>query len=203
VAAEAEWPLPRALAVLAIAGPGREAAAARLPPDTIAETIGELVVAVVPDADGPGRQAQLERAVRDAGAHAGLGITVGWPQAAGSFARAQAALRLADGDAGLVAASERAGELLLRADPALAQELARDRLAALDELSPGARARLTATLSAWLAEQGRLGAVAARLEIHPQTARYRLSRLRELFGDRLDDPDERFWLELALRVSSD
>jgi DNA-binding PucR family transcriptional regulator len=128
---------------------------------------------------------------------------VGWPQAAGSFARAQAALRLADGDAGLVAASERAGELLLRADPALAQELARDRLAALDELSPGARARLTATLSAWLAEQGRLGAVAARLEIHPQTARYRLSRLRELFGDRLDDPDERFWLELALRVSSD
>jgi len=26
--------------------------------------------------------------------------------------------------------------------------------------------------------------------------------MRELFGDRLDDADERFWLELALRVSS-
>jgi DNA-binding PucR family transcriptional regulator len=61
---------------------------------------------------------------------------------------------------------------------------------------------MTATLAAWLAEQGRLGAVAQRLEIHPQTARYRLARMRELFGDRLDDADERFWLELALRVSS-
>ena len=52
----------------------------------------------------------------------------------------------------------------------------------------------------WLAEQGRLGQVAQRLGIHPQTARYRLGRLRELFGDALDDPDSRFWLELALRV---
>ncbi|MEA2161155.1 MAG: hypothetical protein QOD66_3535, partial [Solirubrobacteraceae bacterium] len=36
--------------------------------------------------------------------------------------------------------------------------------------------------------------------VHPQTARYRVTRLRELFGAALDDPDERFWLELALRV---
>ena len=53
----------------------------------------------------------------------------------------------------------------------------------------------------WLAEQGRLGQVAERLGVHPQTARYRLARLRELFGDALDDPDARFWLELALRVA--
>ena len=52
----------------------------------------------------------------------------------------------------------------------------------------------------WLAEQGRVGSVAERLGIHPQTARYRLARLRELFGGALDDPDQRFWLELALRV---
>ncbi len=44
--------------------------------------------------------------------------------------------------------------------------------------------------------------VAQRLGIHPQTARYRLARLRELFGDALDDPEARFWLELALRVGS-
>jgi DNA-binding PucR family transcriptional regulator len=56
-------------------------------------------------------------------------------------------------------------------------------------------------LRVWLAEQGRLGQVAQRLEIHPQTARYRLGRLRELFGDALDDPDERFWLTLALRAA--
>ena len=44
----------------------------------------------------------------------------------------------------------------------------------------------------WLAEQGRLGQVAERLGMHPQTVRYRLGRLRELFGDALEDPDEPF-----------
>jgi DNA-binding PucR family transcriptional regulator len=90
--------------------------------------------------------------------------------------------------------------LLLRSDPLLAGELAADRLAPLAGLSPGSRTRLRETLRVWLAEQGRLSQVAERLGIHPQTARYRLGRLRELFGDALDDPDGRFWLELALRV---
>jgi len=67
-------------------------------------------------------------------------------------------------------------------------------------LPAGARARLTETLYAWLTEQGRLAPVAARLGIHPQTVRYRLARLRELFGDALEHPDQRFWLELALRA---
>jgi len=75
-----------------------------------------------------------------------------------------------------------------------------DRLAPLAELPAGSRRRLTETLRAWLAEQGRIGAVAERLGVHPQTARYRLARLRELFGDALEDPDARFGLELALRV---
>ena len=43
-------------------------------------------------------------------------------------------------------------------------------------------------------------AVAKALHVHPQTVRYRLARLRELFGTRLDDPDGRFELELALRA---
>jgi DNA-binding PucR family transcriptional regulator len=100
----------------------------------------------------------------------------------------------------LIAARERAGDLLLRSDRRLATELADDRLAPLSGLSAGARERLTDTLEAWLAEQGRLGQVAARLGIHPQTVRYRVARLRELFGDALDDPDERFWLAVALRA---
>ncbi|MCA1689033.1 MAG: helix-turn-helix domain-containing protein, partial [Actinobacteria bacterium] len=32
---------------------------------------------------------------------------------------------------------------------------------------------------------------------HPQTVRYRLGRLRDLFGDALDEPDSRFALTLA------
>ena len=72
-------------------------------------------------------------------------------------------------------------------------------LAPLGGLSVGSRLRLSQTLGVWLAEQGRLGPVAQRLGVHPQTARYRLGRLRELFGTALDDPDQRFWLALALR----
>jgi DNA-binding PucR family transcriptional regulator len=37
------------------------------------------------------------------------------------------------------------------------------------------------------------------MQVHPQTARYRIARLRELLGDQLEDPDARFELELALR----
>jgi PucR C-terminal helix-turn-helix domain len=199
---EVGWPLRRRIAVIAIEGPGRDGAASHLPTDAISETIGETLIVVMPDPDGPGRRAAIERAVVDAGASGGLGTTVEWGSAAVSLARARAALALADGAPALIAAREQAGLLLLRSDAGLAAELVRDRLAPLAELSPRQRGRLIVTLRAWLAEQGRPIAVAARLGVHPQTVRYRLARLRELFGDALEDPDQRFWLELALRASS-
>ncbi|HEY3729328.1 MAG TPA: helix-turn-helix domain-containing protein [Solirubrobacteraceae bacterium] len=201
-ATDAGWTLPRSLAALAISGERRATAASRLPAGSISEAIGDLTCALVADPDGPGQRGLLERAVVGVGASAGLGTTVDWAQAGISFARARAALELADGEPILVGAREQAGELLLRADPLLALELTADRLAPLAELSPRSRSRLTETLRAWLAEQGRLGQVAERLGIHPQTARYRLGRLRELFGDVLDDPDGRFWLDLALRAQA-
>jgi hypothetical protein len=204
-AREAGWELPRALAAVAIAAPGAGTVppVLRLPLGCLADQVGDLTCAIVPDPDAPGRRAELAHAVRAAGARAAIGTTVGWPEAARSFARARAALALGLGtaDEPLIAARDRSGELLLASDRPLASEFAADRLAPLAALAPGARARMTATLEAWLAEQGRLGAVAQRLQIHPQTARYRLARMRELFGDRLDDPEERFWLELALKVS--
>jgi hypothetical protein len=199
-ASDAGWELPRRLAVLAVGGPHRHAVAARLPVDAISEAIGELVVAVIGDPEAPGRREELVRAVTGAGAVAGLGTTVVWRRAPLSFARARAALDLGDELPELIAAGERAGELLLRSDPGLAAELAAARLVPLEQLSEGSRSRFTETLRVWLSEQGRLGQVARRLGVHPQTARYRIVRLRELFGDALDDPEERFWIELALRV---
>ncbi len=200
-AGEAGWSLPRRLAAVAIGGERRDAAVSRLPADAIADSIGEVTCALLPDPDGPGRRATIERAVIEAGAVAGLGTTVEWPAAAVSFARARGALALCDQAPSLAVARERAGELLLRGDPQLGRELAADRLAPLRELPPGSMTRLTETLRVWLAEQGRLGRVAERLGVHPQTARYRVARLRDLFGAALDDPDERFWLELALRLA--
>jgi hypothetical protein len=197
---DARWPLPRSLAVLAISGRGERLAAA-LPADAIWEVVGETTCVVVPDPDGPGRRAELERALQRLGVEAALGTTVEWPAAALSLARAQATLALTPRlTGGLRAAREEAGRLLLAGDGSLASEFAADRLAPLDGLSPRARERLEQTLRAWLDQQGRLGQVARALDVHPQTARYRIGRLRELFGDALDDPEQRFWLSMALRV---
>jgi hypothetical protein len=193
----AGWPIPRSLAVLVI---GDRSPRIRLPVDAIAETLGELTAVLVPDPRAPRRRAELERTLSEAGLRAGLGPTVLPAQAALSFHRAQSVLALGL-DQPLADADEYAGELLLAADAQLGAELAATRLAPLAGLTPAARARMLATLRAWLDQQGRLGPVAQALAVHPQTARYRISRLRELFGDALDDPDQRFWLALALRAA--
>jgi DNA-binding PucR family transcriptional regulator len=129
---------------------------------------------------------------------------VAWPDAGASLRRAAAAFRLptADGPPALVVADDHLPALLLAAEPALASDLARTRLAPLDVLAPGPRERLEATLRAWLDRPGQVQAVAAALDVHPQTVRYRLKQLRELFGTRLEDPDARFELSLALRAAN-
>jgi hypothetical protein len=70
--------------------------------------------------------------------------------------------------------------------------------AALRPAAEAARWPLPARLSAWLRAQGQVVPAARALHTHPQTIRYRMRRLRELFGTRLDDPDERLALQLAL-----
>ncbi|HYV16383.1 MAG TPA: helix-turn-helix domain-containing protein [Conexibacter sp.] len=202
-ARSAEWRLPAQLAALAIPAADGPRIVPRLSEDTISEVLGDVVCAFVPDPGGAGRRAQLERAV-GARHHAALGPVVPWSDAAISLARARAMLDLAaEGTIpaeGLLDAGEHLAALLLRSDRRLSQELIRTRLAPLDALPAGSRARLTATLVAWLAAQGRLQAVAEDLHVHPQTVRYRLAKLRELLGEALDDPQGRFELELALRA---
>ena len=132
-----------------------------------------------------------------------IGPTVPWHEAAASVRRAAAAFRLAAGggiDGPLVVAEQHLATLLLAADRGLAADLAASRLAPLAQLADGPRARLTETLRAWLDRPGQVQAVAAELGVHPQTVRYRLRQLRELFGTRLEDPEARFELSLALRV---
>jgi len=60
--------------------------------------------------------------------------------------------------------------------------------------------RIADTLLAWLQSGENAGEVAQRIHVHPQTVRYRLRQIQELFGDQLRDPDRRFELQLALRV---
>src|SRR5207245_2040175 len=151
----------------------------RLGAGAIGAEAGGRACVLLPDPDAPARRRQVEAALD--GGRAALGPTVDWPRAGASLARAAAPLALEDGGPGLELASERVGALLLAADPSLGAELAAARLAPLAQLPAGQRERLETTLRAWLDRPGQVQAVAAVLGVHPQTVRYRMGRLRELF----------------------
>jgi DNA-binding PucR family transcriptional regulator len=155
---------------------------------------------LVPDPEGPGRRGRVEQAL--SGRFAAVGPAVPPGEAARSARRARAALGLASEAAPFVVAEEHLAALLLTCDRELAAELASHALAPLAALKEGARARLSLTLRAWLDHQGRIEQTARALHVHPQTVRYRLGQLRDLFGDDLDDPERRFELSLALRATT-
>ena len=75
-------------------------------------------------------------------------------------------------------------------------------LAPLADLAPAVAERLTETLAAWLRHFGDRQAIAADLHIHPQTVRYRMAQLHELFGPVLSEPAGRAQLMLALAWSA-
>jgi PucR C-terminal helix-turn-helix domain len=202
----AAWPRPATLAGLVARADDGDRLASRLGGEAIAVAEGGLASVFVPDPEAPGRRAELEAALH--GTPAALGPTVGLDRAARSLARAQAAFGLLEAGvlahgASFVIADDHLPELVLHGDGALAADLAARALAPLNELRDGARARLTETLRAWLDDPGQVSRVAERLHVHPQTVRYRVGQLRDLFGERLDDPDARFELALAVRVSAE
>ena len=101
---------------------------------------------------------------------------------------------------GIVRCDEQLPTLVVLADAELARLLSGQVLAPLRGLRPEQADRLAETLLAWLESADNAGAAASRLHVHPQTVRYRLRQLTELFGDGLSDPESRFALQLALRV---
>jgi hypothetical protein len=197
-AADAEWELPRRLAALAFADGQAERVSRRLP-DALVGSVDGTDWALVPDPARPGRRAEIEDAVGSAGA--ALGPAVSWRSTPESARRATLAMTLVR-DGGFVVADERLLDLLIASDTALASDLARDALAPLNGLSEGARERLRETLAAWLDAQGHARTAAESLHVHVQTLRYRLGRLRDVFGDDLDDPQRRLELALALRIEN-
>ena len=59
-----------------------------------------------------------------------------------------------------------------------------------------------ATLLSYLDANSDIADAARRLNVHPNTCRYRLARAEQLFGFSLADPDERLLLWLQLRLAS-
>ena len=158
-----------------------------------------LTVLLVPDAGGRARSALLHLLE---GRSAVVGPPRPWHEAAASYSRGVRALRLgltAEGAAPLDT-ERRLTDLVLRADGEALADLRAQVLAPLDAVGPHARDKLTETLRSWLAHHGRRDQVAAELFVHPQTVRYRMGQLRELYGTRLDDPATVLQLTIALGV---
>jgi PucR C-terminal helix-turn-helix domain len=197
----AGWRLPRSAAPLAVAQSDLARVGRRLSADALVASVGDIGCALVSGAAGA--RAELERATR--GVTAALGPAVPRAELPGAWSLAAAALRAAEAGTiaaeGLIEAEAHLPDLLFLESGGLAERLAERRLAPLERLTPAARSRMEETALAFVQHGGNAAAMARALHLHPQTIRYRLGRLRELFGDALDDPDSRFELELALRSS--
>jgi hypothetical protein len=99
---------------------------------------------------------------------------------------------------GLLFVEDHLDAVIVHRDPRPLQALREQVLAPLQGVPPNTRERLIETLASWLRQMGDRRAMAAELHIHPQTVRYRLGQLRELFGDALDDPRTRTRFTIAL-----
>ncbi|MFI6515039.1 PucR family transcriptional regulator [Spirillospora sp. NPDC050679] len=219
----AGWRPPRTLAAVALAprpgaapqppgppsasppappsGPPRALSPA-LPPDVLVDLARTEPCLLLPDPDGPGRSRLLEALLRDWTVV--IGPTVPPAQAAESLRWARQALALtrrgripADG---VVRCMDHVPTLVIFLAEDLIERAAASRLAPLRALSPVQAERLTETLLSLLENNFNATEAGSRLHVHPQTVRYRLRHLEELFGADLQDPRRCLELEMILRA---
>jgi hypothetical protein len=157
--------------------------ALQLPEETAALDLDPgFSVVLVPVGAGRARAAML-RLLRDADAIAGPARP--WAQVRSSYLRVIQTHRLGlHGDT-----DDHLAALVVGADVEARDDLRTRVLAPLQDQSPASRAKLTETLRAWLLHQGRrddvADAIANGLGVHEQ----RVGQLRDLYGDKLTDPE--------------
>jgi hypothetical protein len=199
-AERADWTPPKTLTAVLLPNSQVRPVLGLLDPRTLS-AVGEpvtlpdgLTALLVPDAGGRAR-ARLLRTLAGRGAVAGPSRP--WLGVGTSYARAVRALALRTGDAAYDT-EEHLADLILAADLEAVADLRARVLAPLSTLTTASEQKLAETLRAWILHQGRRDDIAAALFVHPQTVRYRMGQLRELYGERLDDPDTIRDLTLAL-----
>jgi hypothetical protein len=194
-AVDAEWSHPTTLTAALVPTSQLAAVLSTIPQATLEleeqPDLGGIAVLLVPDIEGH-RRAALLAATEGRGAV--IGPAKQWRDVRVSFqraVRAHVAGWSGDTDTHLVS-------LVLSADTDALADLRTRVLAPLSDLRPSSSDKLVETLRAWLLHQGRRDDMAAALFVHPQTVRYRMSQLRDAYGDRLDDP--RWVLALTLAI---
>lgn len=189
-AGRAGWQPPVALTVVLLPAFQARPAYRLLDPGTLVldDLPDSMGVLLVPDAD---RSHLLRQLI---GRNAVVGPARPWMRACASYERAVRARSLS---ADIRDTEEHLASLVLSADPDAYADLRARALAPLLELPASSARRLEETLRAWLLHHGRREEVAAALFVHPQTVRYRMGQLRDLFPD-LGSPQR--VLELTLAV---
>ncbi len=200
-AARAGWSLPRTAAVILLDpdNPIGQAVLSRLDSSCLLIRRRRFLGAIVPDPVRPGLRQRLTVALHGAGAVVGHPVAPEHLPASMQIAEVAAALQrsgvLTEDP---VFAEEHLDAIIVHRDERLLGAFQRRMLSPLAKLSPTVRERLTETLVSWLRHFGDRQAIAGELHVHPQTVRYRMGQLHELFGQTLDDPLGRARLTLAL-----
>ncbi|MTK02264.1 helix-turn-helix domain-containing protein [Micromonospora sp. CP22] len=202
----ADWPVPETLTVALLPQEKLRGALALLDEHTLesseelptGEPGEETAVLLVPDMHGD-RRRQLVRVLH--GRRAVLGPSRPWARVCSSYRRVLRVVALGipqptDGEP--LDTEAHLAELLLSADCEALADLRARVLQPLAALPAATADRLTETLRSWLLHQGRRDDIAADLFVHPQTVRYRMGQLRQLYGDRLTDPRSLLDLTVAL-----
>lgn len=179
------------------------------------------VVLIASEEHGAGdHQRRLRDVAEEVRAHAGVVAGADWVYTLGlgtpqigpsglrqsaAEARISAESAIAAGRAGSVQVTDVTGlrRVLLDfyASP-LSRRLLDDVLAPLDALGPEKAATAVRTLLAYLGHRNSLARAGQELTLHPNAVNYRIRRIEQTLGLDLDDPDNRFALELACRVRS-
>lgn len=205
-AEQADWRPPTTFTAVLVAESQTRGLAARFGQSTLqlsedlpdVDPSESLAVLLVPNLDGRARS-RLRLALQ--GRRALVGPARPWHAAQSSYRRALRARDLpVTSDREVIDTDDYLVELVLTADRGAADDLRRQVLAPLAELRSTTAERLTETLRSWVLHRGHREAVAADLFVHAQTVRYRMTQLRELYGDRLEDPRTILELTVALGV---
>ncbi|SNS22487.1 helix-turn-helix domain-containing protein [Actinomadura mexicana] len=202
LAADARWPLPATVAVATArrrrSGPARAPLA--LPDGLLADLAAAEPCLIVPGPDGRGPGLLPAALLRDW--TVALGPAVPVARAAESLRWARETLALATRgvipDGGLIRSAEHVPVLVVSRAGELIDDAAAVRLAPLLAVPPPRRERLAETLLALLEHNFNAADASRRLRVHPQTVRYRLRALKDLFGDELRDPRRCLEMELIL-----
>jgi hypothetical protein len=204
-AERAVWTPPLTLTAIAVNRGHEGSIAATLDPrtleapeDTVEPSPRPVTVLLVPDVGGGARSAFID-SIATSGTV--IGPARSWLSVGASVHRVLRALELSDRSDPPLDTDDRLADLVVRADREALADLRERVLAPMRHLRPRTQEKLVETLRTWLLHQGRRDMIAGALFVHPQTVRYRLGQLQELYGDRLREPNTIMEMTIALATA--